>query len=112
MNAVIGVMSNWRGGIVTSYYKPLKDTNLSKPSGAKYIMDSAELDNYLVTWDTDAHFGDRHGGIDMRINSTQKVQYRNGIMNMLYCDGHVDSLRTPYAAGFYLTAGFKSYKKY
>ena len=112
MNGVIGVMSNWRGGIVSGFYKPLKDTNLSKPGLAKYLMDTMRLDNYLVIWDTEAPYGDKHGGIDMKINSKATLNYRNGIMNMLYCDGHVDGLRTPYATGFYLTACFKNTKKF
>ena len=112
MNAVIGVMNNWRGGIVSSYYKPLKDINLSKPSAAKYIMDSAKLDHYLVTWEQDAYYGGRHGGVNININSNSNVRYRNGVMNTLYCDGHVDGLRSPYAVSFSLTTGFKYYKKY
>ena len=112
MNAVVGVMSNWRGGIITSYYKPLKDTNLSKPGLAKYIMDSVKLDNYLVTWEEDAYYGDRHGGINININSTQKARYKNGMMNTLFGDGHVDGLRTPYAASFSLTEGYRYFKKY
>ena len=113
MNGVIGVMRNGTGAsTISGFYKPLKDINLSRPSGAKYIMDTMRLDNYLVIWDTEAPYGDKHGGIDMKVNSKATLNYRNGIMNMLYCDGHVDGLRTPYATGFYLTACFKGSKKY
>ena len=113
MNGVIGVIRNrTHTTTISGFYAALKDTNLSIPSQAKSIMDSAKLDHYIVSWDTDAHFGDRHGGVDMRINSTSNVRYRNGVMNMLYGDGHVDSLRSPYAVGFSLTKGFKSFKKY
>ena len=113
MNGVVGVIRNGTGGsTVSGFYRPLKEVNLSRPSGAKYIMDSSKLDHYIVTWDTQAYYGDRHGGVDMNVRSTERVEYRNGIMNMLLCDGHVEDLRTPYATKFYLTACFKNTKKF
>ena len=113
MNGVLGVIRNGLGNTtISGFYKPLKEANLAIPSLAKSLMDSAKLDHYIVSWDTHAQFGDKHGGVDMRPNATAELQYRNGTMNTLYCDGHVDGIRTPYTTGFSLTKGFTSYKKY
>ncbi len=72
-----------------------KSRDLTAPSMAIFMADSNYLSNYVHSWWSTMRTCGRHGGTNTTPEGPHTFQYRYGIANMSFGDGHVEGKMDP-----------------
>ena len=88
--------------------KMKKDVQILQPSIAIFQCDSACLNSYATTYYSYTNAAGKHnGGYCKDPDSTDRVHYINGAVNLLYGDGHVGTIAYPEVSLNSFTEGFE-----
>ena len=88
--------------------KMKKDVQILEPSIAIFQCDSACLNSYATTYYSYTNAAGKHnGGYCKDPESTDRVHYINGAVNLLYGDGHVSTIAYPEVSLNAFTEGFE-----
>ena len=88
--------------------KMKKIRQITQPSAAMFTSDSSMLKSYTSSYYYYTNTAGKHnGGYCSNPDSTDRLFYYNGALNMLYGDGHVGTIVYPELAITSFTAGFE-----
>ena len=89
--------------------KPKKEQEITQPGSAMFVADSALLNTYTFSYLTYIKYSGRHNGGYCSNGETSKAQlyYYNGDTNVLFGDGHVETVVHPDLSMTSFTTGFE-----